>query len=104
MDNLEHWVDSINPTRINGQTDGMLRALVGTKIDLERVVSAGRAKTIADVLEIEPSMVFEVNALTGQGVQEMFNKIVQRMAAPVTSMETIDIINPRPIMGKPCPC
>ena len=45
---------------------------MGTKIDLERVVSAERAKNVAEQLHIDQSLVFEVNALIGQGIQEMF--------------------------------
>lgn len=93
MDNIEHWVASINPIRIKGHTDEVCRAIVGTKIDLERVVSAQRANNVAEQLHIDQSLIFEVNALTGQGVQEMFNKIAKHMKTSSTSMETIDIIN-----------
>ena len=99
MDNIEHWMDSVNPTRIK---EGVHRALVGTKIDLERVVTRQRAQNVAEQLHIDQSLVFEVNALTGQGVQEMFNVLAKLMTAPISSMETIDIINPK--RKRPCSC
>ena len=103
MDNIQHWVASINPIRIKGQTDEVCRAIVGTKIDLERVVSAERAMNVAEQLHIDQSLVFEVNALSGQGVQEMFNKIVRHIKTSSTLRETIDILNPQPDK-KRCSC
>lgn len=61
----EYWV---NEVKSNADKD-ILIALVGTKIDLDRVVPEEAVKNLAESLGVR---VFEVSAKTGEGVYAMF--------------------------------
>ena len=71
--------------------------LVGNKIDLAsdegecmRVISQQRAMQYADSNDIEKSMVFEVSAKTGQGMQEMFDAVAQKVT-PASTEQSVPV-------------
>ena len=78
FDSLTGWSENAISARFGGDT---LYALIGNKLDLasERKVDKTRAITYASNLDIDTDMVFEVSALTGDGVEHMFNAIAARM-------------------------
>ena len=73
------WADSVSIQHIGDQGKNIIKALVGNKSDLhdEREVNTMRAKETAQKSDIEESMVFEVSAKTGDGVEEMFAAIAK---------------------------
>ena len=61
--------------------DKPLCLLIGNKSDLEedREVSMLRARNMADNLDIESDSFFEISAKTGEGCDQIFDFIVQRL-------------------------
>jgi small GTP-binding protein len=93
-------VDSFNDIGSNwmdySDTDAEV-VLVGNKIDLAsdegecmRVISQQRAMQYADSNAIEMSMVFEVSAKTGQGMQEMFDAVAQKVT-PASTEQSVPV-------------
>ena len=80
MDSLCSWLDNLLTSRY---PDEPLCLLVGNKCDLEddREVSSGRARNMADNLDIENDNVFEISAKTGEGCDEIFNFLVQKLGS-----------------------
>ena len=80
MDNLCSWQDSV-VVHVLGDTEGPLCLLVGNKCDLEvdRDVSTQRAQNMADNMDIESDNFFEISAKTGEGYDEVFNCLVQKL-------------------------
>ena len=80
FDSLTNWADNAVCGSIGGPLE-TITVLVGNKSDLssERAVDASRAKQYADNNDIQEDMIFEVSAKTGEGVQEMFDKIALKM-------------------------
>ena len=78
FDSLTGWSENAISARVGGET---LFVLVGNKLDLagERKVQKSRAVTYASNIDIDADMVFEVSALTGEGVEAMFNTIAAKM-------------------------
>ena len=78
FDSLTGWSENAISTRVGGET---LFVLVGNKLDLasERTVQKSRAVTYASNIDVHSDMVFEVSALTGKGVDHMFNTIAAKM-------------------------
>ena len=80
IDNIVHWSESIAPQRLGPQRTKMICALVGNKADDEnREVTFKRGRDTADVCGFDKDLVFEVSAKTGDGVDEMFDAIADRM-------------------------
>ena len=83
MDSLCAWHDSLlTMTPLHGTP---LCLLVGNKCDLEddREISSDRARNMADNLEIESENFFEISAKTGEGFDEIFDFIVQKIGNTV---------------------
>ena len=78
MDSLCAWHDSLMLAPLH---DSPLCLLVGNKCDLEddREISSDRARNMADNLEIESDNFFEISAKTGEGFDEIFDFIVQKL-------------------------
>ena len=77
INNIASWADSISYQRIGDTSKTIVKALVGNKLDLEgdREVRTNRTKQIAEQAGIKESLVFEVSALSGEGVEKMFSMI-----------------------------
>ena len=77
ISSIPSWADSVSVQHIGDQGKNIIKALVGNKCDLEdeREVNAMRAKETAQRSDIADEMVFEVSALTGEGVEKMFATI-----------------------------
>lgn len=75
-----NWVDIPSSAE-----DTHLTVIVGNKCDLneveedEQFVPRQRAQTLASNLDIDPSLVFEISALTGKGFQELFDRVAVMM-------------------------
>ena len=80
MDNLCSWQDSV---LIHRHPEEPLCLLVGNKCDLEddREVSTQRARNMADNLDIESDNFFEISSKTGEGYDEVFNCLVQKVGS-----------------------
>jgi 50S ribosomal subunit-associated GTPase HflX len=80
MDSLCSWQDSVV---INRHPEEPLCLLIGNKCDLEddREVSSQRARNMADNLDVESDNVFEISAKNGEGYDEVFNCIVQKLGS-----------------------
>ena len=81
FDSLANWADNAVCSSAGSPLDS-ITVLVGNKLDLadeSRAVSDTRAKQYAENNDIDPDMIFEVSALSGAGVDEMFNKIAMKM-------------------------
>ena len=104
IDNMEsfgdigsNWMDNSMSAGIGVQV-----VLVGNKVDLDRseegeskrAISQQRAMQYADSNDIEKSMVFEVSAKTGQGMQEMFDAVAQKVTP--ASTEQSEPVKPKP--------
>ena len=78
FDSLTGWSENAISARVGGET---LFVLVGNKLDLpsERRVDKSRAIMYAGNIDVETDMVFEVSALTGEGVDRMFDAIAAKM-------------------------
>lgn len=78
ISNIESWTDSVSPQRVG---TGIIRVLVGNKIDLEdeRDVSTDRGQQVAENCEIGRKLFFEISALEGTGFDEMFEAIVREI-------------------------
>ena len=97
IDNMESFDDIGSNWMDNSMNAGIGAhiALVGNKVDLDRsdegeskrVISQQRAKQYADSNDIDRKMVFEVSAKTGQGIQEMFDAVAQKVT-PASSEPT----------------
>ena len=74
--NIGGWIDQY----CYGST--VITAIVGNKCDLEeeRQLSPKRVKDMAMNCDIDPDLVFEISAKTGEGFQEMFDVIGLKMA------------------------
>ena len=83
MDSLCSWKDTLLASRYLG--DEPLCLLVGNKSDLEdnRQVSSQRARNMADNLDIESDNFFEISAKTGEGCDEVFNFVVQKLGRDI---------------------
>ncbi len=94
---LVTWDNEIHKYGIR-KTDNVIKAIVGTKKDLEdeRAVRLNRAKSFAENKDISEEFVFEVSSKTGEGVQEMFDAIGRAMVPGGYSL-------PRPVQSK-CSC
>lgn len=79
ISSIPSWADSVSVQHIGDQSKNIIKALVGNKSDLddEREVNVTRAKETAQRSEIQESMVFEVSAKTGEGVEEMLATIAK---------------------------
>ena len=79
ISSIGSWADSVSIQHIGEQGKNIIKALVGNKCDLEdeREVNKMRAKETAQKSEIKESMVFEISAMTGEGVEEMFAAIAR---------------------------
>ena len=94
IDNIVHWSESITPQRLGPQRTEMICALVGNKSDDEnREVTLKRGRDTADVCGFDKDLVFEASAKTGQGVDEMFDTIADRL---VLSGEELQSSQQRP--------
>lgn len=79
INNIPSWADSVSVQHIGDQGMKIIKALVGNKSDLkdEREINVSRAEATAERAEIHKSMVFEISAMTGEGVDEMFAAIAR---------------------------
>ena len=79
--NINNWSDSVSPQRLAFvQTDmNIVRALVGNKSDLDRSVSKARAGEIAENCGIQPALIFEISAKTGDGFDDLFVNIAREI-------------------------
>ena len=75
-----NWIENAHSAGENA-----IKLLVGNKLDLsnnelvDSMIPKQRAETLAANLDIELNMVFEVSALTGEGIQEMFDAVALEM-------------------------
>lgn len=75
-----NWIDNASAAGEN-----VIKVLMGNKLDLSRdeeiegKIPRHRAEVLADNLDIDLNMVFEVSALTGEGIQEMFDAVALQM-------------------------
>ena len=85
--------------------ESAIKVLVGNKLDLscdeesETIIPKHRAKTLAENLDIEFNMVFEVSALTGEGFQEMFDAVALQMARLQDSPPSSISLSPQSSVG-----
>lgn len=79
INNIPSWADSVSVQHIGDQGMRIVKALVGNKSDLkdEREITESRAQETAEKSGIEKSMVFEISAKEGDGVEEMFATIAR---------------------------
>lgn len=79
INNIPSWAGCVSVQHIGDQGMKIVKALVGNKSDLEdeRDVTESRAQETAEKSEINKSMVFEISAKTGDGVDEMFAAIAR---------------------------
>lgn len=79
INNIPSWADSVSVQHIGDQGMRIVKALVGNKSDLkdEREINESRAQETAERSGIEESMVFEISAKEGDGVDEMFATIAR---------------------------
>jgi GTPase SAR1 family protein len=76
---LNQWVENAEASAPFGCT----RAVVGNKIDLESdTVKKEEVKQWAINNDISEDMIFYVSAKTGEGVDDMFKKVAEKMAPP----------------------
>lgn len=104
INNIASWADSISYQRIGDTSKTITKALVGNKTDLEndREVSMARSKETAEQADIKKHLVFEVSALTGDGVDKMFSTIAKELKG--TYKEPEPTVNLPPPPGKRPPC
>ena len=78
FDSLTGWSENAISARVGGKT---LFVLVGNKCDMasERKIDRSRAIQYASNIDIDTDMVFEVSALTGKGIDKMFDTIALKM-------------------------
>ncbi len=81
FNSLTNWADNAVGARAGRAQSDIITVLVGNKLDLEddRQVTTKRAKEYADNNDISEDMIFEVSALDGTGVQEMFDKMAVKV-------------------------
>ena len=85
IDNIPHWAESMSIQRLGNMSMELIKVLVGNKLDLDKEGSGGRAVSkqrgfdTADVCDIDKDMVFEVSAMTGEGVDAMFNTLARKL-------------------------
>ena len=88
FDSLTNWADNAICSHGGRTPSDVITVLVGNKVDLDddRSVSKERARQYAENNDIESDMVFEVSAMDGTMVEEMFNAIALKVkpAAAVT--------------------
>lgn len=79
INNIPSWADSVSVQHIGDQGMKIVKALVGNKSDLkdEREINESRAQETAEKSGIKKSMVFEISAKEGDGVDEMFATIAR---------------------------
>ncbi len=84
---LVTWDNEINKYGFR-KTDNVIKAIVGTKKDLEddREVRLNRTKSFAENNDICDQFVFEVSSKTGEGVLEVFDTIGKAMVPGVYSL------------------
>ena len=75
--NIQMWAGNFNICRLGESSLGLTPILVGNKADLEenRAVNLNRAIETGLLCDVKPENVIEVSAKSGQGVQELFDKI-----------------------------
>ena len=98
FDSLTGWSENAVSARVGGET---LFILVGNKSDLsgERKIDRSRAVQYASNIDIETDMVFEVSALTGEGMDKMFDTVALKMGPnPAAQKEKSDTV--RPTLGE----
>ena len=78
--------------------DSSLTVLVGNKSDLENrrheieeFIPEHRALTLADNLDIDQDLVFQISARTGKGFQEMFDSLAVRIKDMMTERPLPDV-------------
>ena len=105
INNIASWADSISYQRIGDTSKTIVKALVGNKLDLEdeREVSTKRSKETAEQANIEKSLVFEVSALSGKGVEKMFSTIALSLKGSQKVPEPQESFPP-PQKKQPCMC
>lgn len=81
FDSLTNWADNAAGARAGRAQSEIITVLVGNKLDLEdeRQVLKSRARQYAANNDIDDDMIFEVSALDGTGVQEMFDAIAVKI-------------------------
>ena len=87
FDSLTNWADNAAGARAGRSQSEIVTVLVGNKLDLEdeRQVMKSRARQYASNNDIEEDMIFEVSALDGTGVQEMFDAIAVKIKPEVVT-------------------
>ncbi len=90
FNSLTNWADNAVGARAGRSQSDIITVLVGNKLDLEddRQVTVGRAKQYAENNDISEDMIFEISAMDGTGVQDMFDKIAAKVK-PVGSQQKI---------------
>ena len=87
VDNCDsfHGISSNRVDNISAADENSITVLVGNKCDLdedeegEQFVPRRRALTLAENLGIDPELVFETSARTGNGFQELFDCVAVKM-------------------------
>lgn len=81
INNIPSWAENISVQRLGPMSNTIIKALVGNKSDLDsdREVTVMRGKETAERSEIPKHLVFEVSAMTGQGVDKMFATIAREL-------------------------
>lgn len=104
INNMASWADSISYQRIGDTSKTIVKALVGNKADLknDREVSATRRNATAEQAEIKEHLVFEVSALTGDGVDKMFSTIAKELKGIHKEPESKGSLPPPNPKPRPC--
>ena len=85
LTDLEDWVTNFHATRIGNESTDIIRVLVGNKSDLKTDDSISRlALGVAANCEVPEDLMFEISALKGDGFDNMFQKIAERVSQPDT--------------------
>ena len=90
FNSLTNWADNAVGARAGRSQSDIITVLVGNKLDLEddRQVTGGRAKQYAENNDISEDMIFEVSAMDGTGVQDMFDKIASKVRPVGAQLKT----------------
>ena len=92
FDSLTNWADNAVCAHGGRTASDVVTVLVGNKVDLDddRRVSKERAQQYADNNDISTDMVFEISAMEGTGVEEMFTAIALKVkpASTATKRQT----------------
>ena len=76
------WAENFSLARLGESSNQMTPILVGNKSDLEdsRDISVQRVQETARLCGISEEDVFEISTSTGEGFEEMFDKLALKMA------------------------